>query len=280
MKVTVLIENTAPEESGLAFEHGLSLYLEYNGHKILLDSGSSGDFADNAEKLGVDLSAVELGVLSHGHYDHGDGLRRFFQVNDHAKVYTRQGADAPLFSIDSRGVRYIGVHRDILKESGDRFVPTTGKYPLMEGLWLTSCTSRDPEFTGRAKNLVYKRGEDDFLPDDYRHEQSLVAETDRGLIVFNSCSHAGIVNIIRDTLRDFPGEKVFAMVGGLHMFGRNETGMNCTPEYVFSVADELKKLGVEEIHTGHCTGDPALALMQERFGPKCTALTGGQSFTF
>ena len=280
MDITVLIENTAPEGSSLAAEHGLSLYLTYKGHKILLDAGSSGAFADNAKELGVDLSAVEFGVLSHGHYDHGDGLRRFFKENSRAKIYTRTGADAPLFSVDSRGVRYIGVHRELWDNDGDRFVPTTGKFKLMDGLWLTSCTSRDPAFTGRAGNLVYKRGEDDFTPDDYRHEQSLVAETEKGLVVFNSCSHAGVVNIIRDVLADFPGQKVCAMVGGLHMFSPVGDGMNCTPDYVFSVADELKKLGVQEIHTGHCTGEPALKLMEERFGAGCTPLTTGQCFSF
>ena len=280
MKITVLIENTAPEGSGLAFEHGLSLLLNYKDKTILLDTGSSGDFADNAEKLGVDLKAVDFGVLSHGHYDHGDGLRRFFRENETAPFYIRQGADAPLFSVDDRGVRYIGVHREIWEESGSRFRPTSGKFSLGDGLWLTSCTHRDPAFTGRAVNLVYKRGEDDFVPDDYRHEQSLVCETEKGLIVFNSCSHAGVVNIIRDVLADFPGQQVYAMVGGLHMFGRGESGMNCTPDYVFSVADELKKLGVTEIHTGHCTGEPALALMRQRFGEGCTALTGGQVFSF
>lgn len=280
MKVTVLIENTAPEGSGLAYEHGLSLYLNYKGTRILLDAGSSGAFADNAEQLGVDLSSIDFGVLSHGHYDHGDGLRRFFTENTSAKIYTRAGADAPLFSVDDRGVRYIGVHRELWDGCSHRFVPTAGKFSLGEGLWLTSCTHRDLAFTGRAGNLVYKRGEDDFLPDDYRHEQSLVCETESGLVVFNSCSHAGVVNIIRDVLADFPGQSVRAMVGGLHMFGRGESGMNCSPEYVFSVADELKKLGVREIYTGHCTGDPALALMRERFGPGCTALTGGQQLEF
>ena len=85
MKITVLMENTALEGCGLTPEAGLSLYIEYRGKKLLLDAGSSGKFAGNAQALGVDMSAVELAVLSHGHYDHADGLRRFFQVNDSAK---------------------------------------------------------------------------------------------------------------------------------------------------------------------------------------------------
>ena len=93
MKIIVLAENTAPEGSGLKPEHGLSLYLEYAGKKLLLDAGASGCFADNAERLGVDLAAVELAVLSHGHYDHAGGLARFFQLNTSAPVYYRRGAD-------------------------------------------------------------------------------------------------------------------------------------------------------------------------------------------
>lgn len=151
-----------------------------------------------------------------------------------------------------------------------------GLYPLLEGAWLVPETVHDPAFAGQAADLLVKRGEDDFVPDDYRHEQSLVLEGERGLVVFNSCSHGGIVNIVRGVLEQFPGKKVFVAVGGFHMFSRGKSGMNCTPEYVFRVADALKELGVEEIYTGHCTGETALELLQERFGPGCHALATGQ----
>ena len=105
MKITVLMENTALEGCGLTPEHGLSLYIQYRGKKLLLDAGSSGKFADNAQALGVDLSGVELAALSHGHYDHADGLRRFFQVNDRAKVYLRPGAEGPV-QIYSRSITW------------------------------------------------------------------------------------------------------------------------------------------------------------------------------
>ena len=98
MKFVVLMENTAPEGGCLSAEAGLSLYIEHREHKLLLDAGSSGKFADNAAALGIDLSQVELAVLSHGHYDHSDGLRRFFAVNQRAKVYARTGAGGPYFS--------------------------------------------------------------------------------------------------------------------------------------------------------------------------------------
>ncbi len=280
MKITVLMENTAAEGCGLTPEHGLSLYIEYRGKKLLLDAGSSGKFADNALVLGVDLSAVELAALSHGHYDHADGLRRFFQVNGRAKVYIRPGAAGPYFARDPDAYRFIGIGRDIWENSRDRFEEVEGVYALAEGAWLVPETVRDPTFAGQAADLLVKRGEDDFVPDDYRHEQSLVLEGERGLAVFNSCSHGGVVNIVQGVLEQFPGKKVFAVVGGFHMFSRGKSGMNCTPEYVFRVADALKELGVEEIYTGHCTGDAALGLLRERFGPGCRALATGQVLNF
>ena len=276
MKVTVLMENTALEGCGLVPEHGLSLYIDYRGKKLLLDAGSSGKFADNAQALGVDLPGVELAALSHGHYDHADGLRRFFQVNSYALVYVRSGAAGPYFVKDPDAYRFIGIGRDIWKDFRDRFEEVDGIYPLTEGGWLVPETVHDPVFTGRAANLLFKRGEDDFVPDDYRHEQSLVLEGERGLAVFNSCSHTGIVNIVRGVLEQFPGRKVHAVVGGFHMFSKGETGMNCPPEHVYQVAAALEELGVEAVYTGHCTGGPALALLQERFGPGCRALSTGQ----
>lgn len=278
MKVTVLMENTALEGCGLVPEHGLSLYIEYRGHKLLLDAGSSGRFAENAQALGVDLAGVETAVLSHGHYDHADGLRRFFQINSRAKVYTRPGAAGPYLAKDPAGYRYIGIHRDV-QEAG-RLVEAEGLFPLLEGAWLVPEPRHDPDFAGQAADLLVKRGEDDFVPDDYRHEQSLVLEGQRGLVVFNSCSHGGIVNIVRGVLEQLPGKRIFAVVGGFHMFGKGESGMNCAPEYVFRVAAALKELGVEEIYTGHCTGEPALNLLKERFGPGCHALATGQVLDF
>jgi len=86
MKIHVLMENSASSDD-FAAEHGLSLLVETAGRHILFDTGASAAFADNAEKMGVDLSRVELAVLSHGHYDHGGGLTRFLEVNTQASVW-------------------------------------------------------------------------------------------------------------------------------------------------------------------------------------------------
>lgn len=164
MNVTVLMENTALEGCGLTPEAGLSLYIDFQGRSLLLDAGSSGRFAYNAQVLGVDLSQVELAVLSHGHYDHGDGLRRFFQLNGHANVYARPGADGPYFSMGKDGPYFIGVHRDIWTQSRDRFVSVEGLYPLIEGAWLVPDRVQIPDGSGRSDGLLFKRGRRRFYP--------------------------------------------------------------------------------------------------------------------
>ena len=121
-------------------------------------------------------------------------------------------------------------------------------------------------------------GQDQFVPDDFSHEQSLVLEGERGLVVFNSCSHGGIVNIVRG-VRDQLQKPVYAVVGGLHMFSASApSGMNCAPEYARGVADALLEQGVERVYTGHCTGPAAFAVLKERLGDRLFPLSTGLSY--
>lgn len=109
MKIVTLLENTACRE-GLRAAHGLSLYIETPRHKLLFDMGPNEDFLANAGALGVDLTAVDLAVLSHGHYDHGRGLAAFCRCNDHAPVYIHSDAFGAFYALDEGGEpRYIGL---------------------------------------------------------------------------------------------------------------------------------------------------------------------------
>lgn len=277
MEITVLIENTGCP--ALAREHGLAVHIAYRGHSILLDTGSSGAFAENARSLGVDLAQVELGVLSHGHYDHADGLRAFFQANSRAPMYIRKGALGAYYSMRGGAPKFVGVHRDICRDWAGRFVEVEGVYPLMEGAWLVPDPAPEQD-ARRAQHLYEKVGEDQFRQDTFTHEHSLVLEGERGLVVFNSCCHAGASNIAGHIARTFPGKPLAALVGGFHMMGSTGTdSINCGEDYVFGVADTLRELGVGQIYTGHCTGEPAFALLRERFGAGCHALATGQKLT-
>jgi 7,8-dihydropterin-6-yl-methyl-4-(beta-D-ribofuranosyl)aminobenzene 5'-phosphate synthase len=272
MRITALLENTTTR-ADVAIEHGLSLYIEAGGKTILFDMGQSELFAKNAERLGCDLRAVDFAILSHGHYDHGGGLPAFLAINDCAPVYLSRYAFGEQHNANGK---YIGLDQLLAQNLRLRF--TDGVTSVAPGFTLFDCNDRPRRGTLGTFGLTRREG-DRLVPDDFRHEQSLVFETQRGLVVFNSCSHSGIVNIVRGVQKMLPGKKVYAVVGGFHMFGKGTpNGMNCSEEYVYKVADELKRLGVEEVYTGHCTGLPALALLKERFGAGCYGLTTGMAF--
>ena len=105
-------------------------------------------------------------------------------------------------------------------------------------------------------------------PDDFSHEQSLVFETEKGLYIFNSCSHAGASEIIGEVCDTFPGRKVYAYVGGFHLYQK-------APDEVAQFAERVEACGVEKIITGHCTGDAAFAILKERLGERITQFRAG-----
>lgn len=118
MKIWTLLENTTCRED-LHPEHGLSLYIETDRRRILFDMGQSSAFAENAVKMGVDLSAVDTAILSHGHYDHGGGIGQFLRCNDRAPVYISRYAFEPHYNASGK---YIGLDSDL--QSSGRLVFT------------------------------------------------------------------------------------------------------------------------------------------------------------
>lgn len=278
MDITILIENLGPDS--LCCEHGLSLHIEYKGRSILLDTGSSGAFADNAARLGVNLAGVEYAVLSHGHYDHADGLRAFFAANGNTPVLVRKGALDGYYSMrGATAPRFVGVHRDIVRDYGSRLIEVDGLHKLFPGGWLVE--NPVPEASAdRAQHLYKKLGEDRFVEDDFAHEHSLVLEGEDGLVIFNSCCHAGAANIAEHVAETFPGKPVAALLGGFHMMGATGTdSINCSREYVKSVADQFKQLNIGRIYTGHCTGTPAFELLQQELGERLCYMKTGDRIT-
>ena len=91
-KITVIVDNISNEE--MQGEWGLSILVEYGQKKILLDTGKSELFAENLTKLGFDIADIDFGVLSHAHYDHANGIPRFFSDNKIARFYCRESVAA------------------------------------------------------------------------------------------------------------------------------------------------------------------------------------------
>lgn len=250
LTLSVLLENSA--ESGLIAEHGLSIHLRYRGHALLLDAGDSGVFAVNAERMGVDLSAVELAALSHGHFDHADGFATFFALNSTAPILARTAITAPEY----HGKRYIGVNPALLARFSSRFDLSDAPRQPMEGVWL--------------------------LPDAVAHEQSLVLETEKGLVVLNSCCHAGAAEVAASVLRFFPNQTIRALIGGFHLMGEGgPSTLGAAPEELRALGDRLfSELGVGSVWTGHCTGTPAFALLHDAFPNRVHPLTTGLLLSF
>ena len=146
-------------------------------------------------------------------------------------------------------------------------------------MWLVPETVHGGPFASQETNLLRKLGPDQFVQDDFIHEHSLVLEGEDGLVVFNSCSHGGIVNIVQG-VQEALNRQVTTVVGGLHMFSTSTlSGLNCPPEYPGQVARALKEQGVRRVYTGHCTGETALALLREELGDALIPLTCGLIFS-
>lgn len=261
MKIIALIENKSDSE--LKKEHGLAVYIEYKHKHYLLDTGASNCFIDNAEKLGVDLSRVDEAILSHSHYDHSGGYKGFFDLNDKANVYIREEAKELCYIKMGLVKKYVGIPRGILDEYIDRFVYVQKDYKIDEGVWLIPHKTKNLEVKGKKAHM-YRMTKDGLKPDDFGHEQSLVFETDDGLIILNSCSHGGIDNIVQEVKATFQRQKVLAVIGGFHLMGiRGTSSMSVKAEEVEALAKQLIQSGVGHIYTGHCTGDPAYKILKK-----------------
>lgn len=270
MIAKVLIDNLSKDE--LISEWGLSFYIEYNGHKILLDTGASGNFAENAPKLGVNLEEIECGVLSHAHYDHSDGMPAFFEKNQTAPFYLRKGAAENCYGKKWIFSKYIGIQRGTLEKYADRIVYAEGDYKLMDGVYLIPHKTLGLESIAKKVNL-YVRENGKMFPDDFAHEQSLVFDTQKGLVIFNSCSHGGADNIITEVAATFPEKEIYALIGGFHLFHSPE-------EDVRALAERVKETGIKKIITGHCTGDEAFSVLKEELGDIVEQMYTGMKIEF
>ena len=243
MKITALTENTSDRED-LAGEHGLSLFIETSETVLLFDMGQSGLFAENARKLGVDLREAEMAVLSHGHYDHGVGLRTSLTLNDRAPVYLSRYAFDEVFNAEGK---YIGLDPALKNES--RLVFTGEEKALSPSMQLFSCNDRERSYPLDSAGLTVLR-EGRRIPDDFRHEQYLLIEEHGTRVLISGCSHKGI----RDLLLWFRPD---VLVGGFHLM-KKAPGEELEP-YIRA----LGSCGAE-LFTCHCTGEAQFRYLQER----------------
>jgi 7,8-dihydropterin-6-yl-methyl-4-(beta-D-ribofuranosyl)aminobenzene 5'-phosphate synthase len=269
--MTVIVDNTS--SGALKGEWGLCILVETGDKKILVDTGGSRLFARNLKALGFDISDIDYGILSHAHYDHANGMPKFFEENTKAKFYLREGTlencyhRKPLFGKFFKFRFYIGLPRNVLSKYSRRIQFVSGDYKLCDGAYLIPHKSGDLSFIGQREDM-FLRTENGWIPDNFSHEQSLVIETEKGLVIINSCSHGGAVNIINEIKSTFPEKHIYGLIGGLHLFNKSD-------DEVRYVAREIKNTGIDYVCTGHCTKERAFMIMKEELGGKLEQLHVG-----
>ena len=276
MLVKVLIDNIASccGSRKLFGEWGLSVYVEFEGKRYLLDTGASHLFAKNAGVMGVDLSKIDMGVLSHAHFDHSDGMAKFFHANKIAPFYLRKGAGENCYHTHKLLGRftyheYIGIHKGFLKRFADRIRFAEGDMQIAPNVYLVPHKTPGLEAIGERAHLSVKEN-GKYRYDSFDHEQSLVFDTPKGLFVMNSCSHGGADNIVKEIEATFPGKKIYAILGGFHLFRYKD-------EVVRAFAERLRELDVQKIYTGHCTGNRAFEILHEVLGDRAEQMRCGMT---
>jgi len=262
MIIRVLMENTA-QRSDLIAEHGLSLYIETAHHKILFDAGQSAAFENNAARMGVDLSKIDLCILSHGHYDHSGGLARFLEINDHAPVYVHEKA---FEAHHNAAGKYIGVDQKLADHP--RIVYTGDRYIIDDELSLCTCNDQIDGVPASARSMTVCM-DGVYVQDDFLHEQYLVISENGRRVVVSGCSHKGILNIVRWLKPD-------ALIGGFHFMKLDPEGEDAA--LLASAASELLSYPCT-YYTGHCTGDAPFAFLKSRMGDRLHAIPGGKTIT-
>ena len=229
---------------GLPAEHGLSLFVETAGRRFLFDTGASELFARNATALGIDLDAAEFAVLSHGHNDHGGGLRRFLELNAHAPVYAGRYAFEPHFNASGKN---IGLDPALL-DTG-RFVLVEETLQISEGLTLHTCIEKNPFVDFDPGGLkTFRDGR--LIPEDFRHEQYLLVEENGKRVLFSGCSHRGVLNLMHWFRPD-------VLVGGFHFF-------RLAPDEALARCAAALDAFPAAYYTCHCTGEEQYAFLKER----------------
>jgi 7,8-dihydropterin-6-yl-methyl-4-(beta-D-ribofuranosyl)aminobenzene 5'-phosphate synthase len=272
--------------------HGLSCLLTIKSagrsHGVLFDTGPEDrTFEQNVSRLGIDLGTVEAMVLSHGHWDHAGAMLRALQL-----ALDRNGGKAiPCYMhpdmFRSRALKLpddsFRPMEDVpsaaaLEANGARVISTRDAQTIADDTMFIS--GEIPRRSGFEIGLPgqHRRTEDGkgWEPDELLLDERFVAVNVRGkgLVVLTACSHAGVVNVLAHARDCFPGVKLHAVLGGLHLSGINE---RIIPQTVTALSD----FGLDVIAAGHCTGWRAMAALANEFGDgKLAPLAVGKRLRF
>ncbi len=267
LEVLVLRDNNTARE-GLREGHGLAMHIHTNAGQVIFDTGDSAETWANADALGADLRDVVAVVLSHGHYDHTNGLPELLRrigggmVIGHPGIFDRHMADR------GGALQYIGMpgSREELEALGAFFRLSAEPLTVAPGLITTGEVPRVSDLVPQTPHLLVER-EGELRVDDFVDDLSLIARLGPGDVLLTGCAHAGLLNIVA-RVTEITGRCPIAIAGGTHLANEPE-------ERIERVANELHERGVRQIVPMHCSGERGAELLAKHFpGETLRAGTG------
>lgn len=268
----------------LTQDFGFSCILKYQDKTILFDAGSNADiFKRNVETLGIDLRSVDIAIVSHGHFDHLNGMDYLLEVNPKVKIYMPYdifwGAPVPF---DATGqepavkdslpeyMQYFngGKTNFSIRQSG-RFWKADVEYvkesrEILPGVRLVAASSPYMGYFSGYPGKSFVQGQFEQQENtNYRYtnlpEISLSLTTDDGEVLIVGCSHSGVENIIRED-KNFTQNNIALVYGGFHLLPFDR-------EQLEQLGDVLKnELGVAKVAPAHCTGHLAFRMLKNLYG--------------
>jgi 7,8-dihydropterin-6-yl-methyl-4-(beta-D-ribofuranosyl)aminobenzene 5'-phosphate synthase len=267
---------------------GLSLVItaQQGGHKktLLFDSGPEGEAVErNGDRLGIDFASIDAAMFSHGHWDHVGGMTTALRLIKTAKG----GNKIPVHVNDGmfvhRGLqvgkdKYIPFEdlpsKNEIEGSGGSVNSIEGEHTLLDNMFYVSgeiprATSYEKGIPNHVKDLGNGWEPDPLIMDE---RYAAVHIKDKGIAVFTACSHAGVVNVLKNAQEIFDPIPLYAVMGGFHLSGNKCEAI--IPETI----QDMKAFNLKTIIPGHCTGWRAVHRLVETFGESAVVMSGvGQS---
>jgi len=259
VRITTLSENTA--QLGFLGEWGLSIMVETESSRVLLDTGSSTSAVYNADLMGIDLSTIDTIVLSHAHGDHTGGLRDVLRrVRKPVQVIAHPDIWIPKYVVYGEMSRYAGIPyaREDLESLGASFNLTRKPFKVSDDIMSTGEIEMTTDYETIDDRLFVKKGHN-MVPDPLADDLAVVVKTTEGLVLITGCAHRGIINTVRQVQKLKRGEYIHTIIGGTHL-------MVASPERIEKTVSELKELGLLRLGVSHCTGFSASAALAKQFG--------------
>ncbi len=262
MKITILCENSIGKRVGIG-EHGFSAFLETRHGNFLFDTGRGASVVGNSLVLNKDLKSIKKIFLSHGHYDHTGGLAEVLKLRGEVDVHIHPQVflDRMVIQQDQEGEKreFVGIpyKKAYLESLGAHFVLNSDFLEIEKGIFLSGEVPRKTLFEKPDPRLFCERDgkiSQDLFPDD----QSLVLDSEKGLVLILGCAHSGMVNIIHHVIEKTGRETFQAILGGTHLDF-------LTPEQLEESIKALKKVRIKKIGVSHCTGMRAAFRLHQEF---------------